>query len=282
MTSREHTRRPLGLALSIALHGGVLYGVWQVPWSSPAALQPRAPAALSRVVWMRELPALRAPSEPTLDPALEPGALIVADTAVALVHPTIPTLPIRPDLPPPPRSAPEPRRPRPGPDNTAPAPEAPQTDRGPSAPTEPESTANEPAPDSSGRSGKSLPEVDWEKERRDAIESVLEERARAREPLTFSQDDVIEKPEPIEPSLPPLVSDHCVIVKNKLQRFAALMTGRCVREARGDLFALIKPQYLKSRPVCVETRPESPGSFLSDGRMISTVKCELVAEEDGQ
>jgi hypothetical protein len=162
-------------------------------------------------------------------------------------------------------------------------PDAPRSEREAVAPpTEPDATRSEEAPQSPGRSTKALPEVDWEKERRNAIESVLEERAHARQPLTFSRDDVIEEPEPIEPSLPPLVVDHCVIVKNKLQRFAALMTGRCVREARGDLFALIKPQYLKSHPVCVETRPESPGSFLSDGTMISTVKCELVADEDAQ
>ena len=282
MIRHERRRRPLGLALSIALHGGVLYGVWQVPWSAPAALQPRTPGSVSRVVWIRELPAARAPSEPTLNPELDPGGP-VADTAVALVHPAIPELPIRPDLPPPPRSAPEPRRTRPGAEATAPAPSAPQAERKPIAPrTEPDSAASEAAPDSSGRSAKSLPEVDWEKERRDAIESVLEERALGHGPLTFSRDDVIEEPEPIAPVLPPLVVDNCVIVKNRLQRFAALMTGRCVREARGDLFALIKPEYLKGHPVCVETRPESPGSFLSDGTMISTVKCELVADEDAR
>jgi hypothetical protein len=157
----------------------------------------------------------------------------------------------------------------------------PETDREAVAPrTEPDSTADEAAPQSSGRSGKTLPEVDWEKERRDAIESVLEERALGHGPLTFSKDDVIEEVEPMEPTLPPLVVDNCVIVKSRLQRFTALMTGRCVREARGDLFALIKPEYLKSHPVCVETRPESPGSFLSDGRIISTIKCELVANEE--
>jgi hypothetical protein len=217
-----------------------------------------------------------------LDPELDPGGPLV-DTAVAVVHPAIPELPIRPDLPAPPRSAPEPRRPRPGAELTAPAPSAPSSEREPVAPrTEPDSTANEAAADSSGRSAKSLPEVDWEKERRDAIESVLEERARGREPLTFSRDDVIEEPEPIEPALPPLVVNNCVIVKNRLQRFAALMTGRCVREARSDLFALIKPEYLKRHPVCIETRPESPGSFLSDGTVISTVKCELVADDDAE
>lgn len=283
MNRLDRRRRRWGLAFSIALHGGVLYAVWQVPWAAipVSAVQPRT-AAVSRVVWIREVPPIEAPSEPTLDPALEPGGP-QADTIVTLVHPAIPELPVRPDLPPPPRSAPEPRRPRPGSEPTVPAPNAPPADRERvSPPAEPDRAAPEAAPDSSGLNTRALPEVDWEKERRDAIESVLEERGQGREPLTFSRDDVIEELEPVEPALPPLVVDNCVIVKSKLQRFAALMTGRCVREARGDLFALIKPEYLKGRPVCVETRPESPGSFLADGTPISTVKCELVADEKAQ
>jgi hypothetical protein len=277
MSSRgERIRRPWGLAFSIVLHGAVLYAVTRVPWSAMSAL-PRAPAPVSRVVWLREPPPKPPLSEPTLDPAVESGGA-EAGTAVAVVHPPIPELPIRPDLPPPPRSAPEPRRPRAGSEATPPSRTAPRADRiAPPSETEPAATETE--TESSGRDGRALPEVDWEKERRDAIDSVLEERALRRGPRTFSLDDVIEEPEPAEPVLPPLVVDHCVIVKSKLQRFAALMTGRCVREARGDLFALIKPPYLKSRPICVETRPEAPGSFLADGTPISTVKCELVADE---
>jgi hypothetical protein len=127
------------------------------------------------------------------------------------------------------------------------------------------------------------PEIDWDKERSAAVRDVLEERARRGEYLTFSFEDKIPKePEPVDPPPTPLVVDNCVIVKGRLQRFAALMTGRCVREARGDLFAAIKPAYLRSHPVCIETRPENPGSFLSDGRPVSTVKCELVANEGEQ
>jgi hypothetical protein len=275
---RERIRRTWGLACSIALHGAVLYSVSQVPWAAPFALPQRAAPPAARVVWLREPRPTHSLREPTLDPALEAGGQNV-ETGVALVHPTIPELPIRPDLPPPPRSSLEPRRPRPG-SEPPPSSRARPADRERVAPAaESDATANETAPESSGRNGRALPEVDWEKERREAIQSVLEERAQGSEQLTFSLDDVIEEPEPVEPTLPPLVVDNCVIAKNKLQRFAALMTGRCVREARGDLFALIKPEYLKTRPVCVETHPESPGSFLSDGTPISTVKCDLVADE---
>jgi hypothetical protein len=77
-----------------------------------------------------------------------------------------------------------------------------------------------------------------------------------------------------------MVRDNCEIAKGLLQRFFVQMRGGCVRDAYGDLFAAIKPDYLKARPVCAETRPEAPGALTSAGEIVSTVKCELVVQED--
>jgi hypothetical protein len=58
------------------------------------------------------------------------------------------------------------------------------------------------------------------------------------------------------------------------------MFGICARLPRGDLFADIKPEYLKKRAVCVETRPGEPTAMDARGNEISTVKCELIAEDE--
>jgi hypothetical protein len=252
---RPFPRRWRGLSLSLAVHAAVAYAMARVPWAASELPLPPLPA--QEVIWLAGLPA---PKEPALEP----------DERLATAAPPLAPAPAvepaaRADQPPPSR-APAPRArsaPRP-PEPPAPAPAAPEAVAGADV----------------SQGGATLPKVDWNKERLDAVRDVLERRATERQYLTFSLDDVVKEPEPAEPVLPPLVVDHCVIVKNRLQRFAALMTGRCVREARGDLFALLKPGYLRSHPVCLETRPEAPGSLLSDGTVISTVKCELVANED--
>jgi hypothetical protein len=234
----------------------------------------------------------RTPEERALDPTEEtapapapapaenpPPAEPAPDLAAAVAPPS----PERPlPEPRPARPPPEPR-PAPPPIESPPAPERAPAERRASA--EPRDSAEPRARSPASTDAPppaTLPDVDWEKERRDAVRDVLEQRAHEREYLTFSLEDLVEEPEPEEPVLPPLTVDNCVIVKGKLQRFAALMMGRCVREARGDLFAAIKPAYLRAHPVCVETRPDNPGSFLSDGRRISTVKCELVANEEAE
>jgi len=256
-TSWRHTiRRRWTVPLSIALHAAVLYTIARVPWAASEIPQPAAPTR--QVVWLEDL---RPPTP--VERALEPTeqSASVADSRPSEAPPPDRTV----DVPPPPAQPPPARRPA----QPAPAREPAQRAEEPVA-----STTDAPPP------AATLPEVDWEKERHDAVRDVLVQRAQEREYLTFSLDDVVKEPEPEEPVLPPLMVDNCVIVKGKLQRFAALMMGRCVREARGDLFAAIKPAYLRAHPVCVETRPDNPGSFLSDGRQISTVKCELVAEDE--
>ena len=78
------------------------------------------------------------------------------------------------------------------------------------------------------------------------------------------------------------MTEHCAVFKNRFQAMLLGMVGMCVRDARDDLFADARPAYLDEKPVCRETRPDSPGAVASDGRVISTVKCDLVAEgKDG-
>src|SRR5262249_8890345 len=125
----------------------------------------------------------------------------------------------------------------------------------------------------------SRPPVDWEQERRKAIASIIAERLSPQHYVTFSADDFIPPPAQIEPVPPPFVDD-CVIAQGKLQTFMAQMMGRCVRDARGDLFASIMPEYRTTVPRCAETHPDSPGSVLADGTEISTVKCTLVARAE--
>jgi hypothetical protein len=258
--SPRSLRRTWAVPLSLALHGAAFYAIGVVPWA--ASEMPEPPAPQNRVVWVKDWPPPR-DSQPPEERALDPTGAAARPEVAAEASSTPP--PRTANVAPPPRKPPTPPiEPQP-----APRPESPQRDAG--------AAAN--SSDGAGPAS-TVPKVDWEKERHDAVREVLNERAQQREYLTFTLDDLVPKPEPVDPVPPPLVVDNCVVVTGKLQRFAALMMGRCVREARGDLFAAIKPAYLKTHPVCIETRPENPGSFLSDGRQISTVKCELVANDE--
>jgi hypothetical protein len=261
-------RRRLSVPLSVALHAAAFYAIGLVPWAASEIPEPQPPQR--EVFWLDQ--ALPIPAAKSLDPA---------DTASARTEPASE---------PAPEPTPAPERtesPAPQPLTRAPPPSPPPREV-PAAPSASPIAATAPVPVADERSPTAPapespappPEVDWEKERHDAVRDVLEGRATQREYLTFSIDDLVEEPKPVDPLPLPLVVDNCVIVKGRLARFAALMMGRCVREARADLFAAIKPAYLKARPVCIETRPDNPGSFLSDGREISTVKCELVAVDD--
>jgi hypothetical protein len=247
---RRAPRRRAGLFVSIALHLTVLGVAVRVHW--PTEPMPVTPA-LARAVWVTEWPDVAVAPPPTEAPEL-------------LVNSVLPV----PDGAAPPIA---PRR--------VPKADRPATTRAPAPRTA--SPVDEPAPAPTiedERASRPRPQVDWEKERRDAVRSVIAERQGPRHYLAFSlAERANETPAPIEPAPAPFVDD-CVIAQGRLQVFMAQMMGRCVREARGDLFAAIMPDYLTTRPVCVETHPDSPGSVLRDGTEISTVKCELVARTE--
>jgi hypothetical protein len=128
------------------------------------------------------------------------------------------------------------------------------------------------------------PRIDWDKERQAAVRDTIESpRGRYR---TFSSEDVPErKPEPlpVEPAptaMAKVMSSHCKIFKNRFQAALLGMVGICTRDAEDELFANARPLHIDEHAVCRETRPDSPGAVASDGRVISTVKCELVADDD--
>jgi hypothetical protein len=122
------------------------------------------------------------------------------------------------------------------------------------------------------------PRIDWDKERRAAIVDTLGQKSGG---LVLSADGIPDRkqPLPVEPAPPPM-TDNCVVFKNRFQAMMLAAIGKCVRDARGDLFADARPDYLDEHPVCRETRPDSPGALTSDGRVISTVKCDLVADDE--
>lgn len=243
---RRALRPGAGLLLSIGLHLVALGVFVSVRWPQPQAAAPRPPVA---VVWLAELP--QAAVAPPIDALQE-----------LIVHPAAPA-PAAGAPPLEPRPAHKAERPR---ARAAPVPRAAQS----------EERAAVPAPEPPSGPGA----IDWEKERRAAVASVIAELEGPRHYVTFSADDYVkEPPAPIEPVPPPFIDD-CVIAHGRLQVFMAQMMGRCVRDARGDLFAAIMPAYLTTRPVCKETHPEAPGSVLADGSEISTVKCELVARAE--
>jgi len=239
------SRRRAGFALSLALHVVVVGAVVQLHW--PAHDGPARPAQ-PRIAW------LAGPVQALVAPQVEivaPDAASTADTA-------------------------------------------PPAERQPVKKLERPSTRKASVPRTSGAAGESAPAsqtptdndrpsrapVDWENERRAAVASVIAERESPRHYVTFSMDDYFPEPAAPSESVPPPFVDDCVLAHGRLQVFMAQMTGRCVRDARGDLFAAIMPAHLTARPVCAETHPDAPGSILADGTEISTVKCELVARTE--
>ena len=242
--ARRGRRNPYALPLSIAIHAVVIVAVSRVPWAVSELARPSPTLS----VWLQTMgtPQPRAP-----------GATEFPDERVPEVVPRAPAPAERP---------PEPAREKPAP-QPEPAPAV-------AAPTE---TAPSPQAERAPR-----PDIDWDEERRRAVRGVIENRERERGYRAFSPDDIApRKREPdVEPAPPPMVVDDCVITTSKVKRMMMMMIGRCVRGPRGDLFADIKPFYLKARPVCAETRPEAPGAVTSTGEVISTVKCELVVDQE--
>jgi len=226
----------------LALHLGLLYAVTRAPMLVSEAHTPPPPAP--SVVWLRDLPPREAPPASPEAPAVEP-------------------LPeVRPEAiePPPPKRAapPTPKR----------------TGARKPPPEEPPPAAAEPPPQAAP------PPIDWDKERSAAVRNTINNPAPQYR--TFTYDDVPKRkpqPLPIEP-VPPAKIDNCAIFKNIFQAALLGMIGKCVRDARSDLFAGARPPYMDEHPVCRETRPDSPGAITSDGRVISTVKCDLVAEDE--
>lgn len=224
-------------------------------------------AAPPTVVWLRDWP--RAPLEepPTAAPPVEeasPAVALVPRLAVPEPTPALPEPPLPEPVPRPQPAAPV----TPGPAEAEA--EAPVEPAAPSTPGAAEPADERPAV-------VSLDGVDWDEERRRAIEQVMEAREREQRYHTFSLADVLEEPEaiPEEPGPersifepgggrggggPALLSRGQA--RTKAGRFMAdlchALTGgasfmglfsMCAEDtARSDLFAHLKPEYLRRRP----------------------------------
>jgi len=251
------------LPLSIALHLVLVYSVSRMSWVA-AEIKSRSPTT---VVWLNDWP-----------PAEEAAPELEEPRPVEIPAPSPQNAPApAPEEPPvvavePPTAVPEPTL-----DD-----EAPETDL---TTDDADAAAPATAPDADDRERSYfVPGIDWERERREAAARVLEQRDREEGYRTFSLDDVPEGAPREQPSPPTAIAevmkDKCRVVSGRLTRFAMQMLGQCVREARGDLFADIKPAYLRNRPLCAESRPGQPPIMDARGNEISSVKCRLVDDDE--
>lgn len=278
---RAIRKAKFALPLSIALHVVILFGVtrmsWVVPEAATSNLRPT-------VVWLNDL---RSPARNAAVPNL-PAVPRANDSQTEATPPAEDAPPRRSPSPPIPQ-------PRTAISDVAPPAVAELPTRAAEPATEVEPRPVEPTPAAAGpvapltapittqpRRAYFAPGVDWQKEREQAAARVIEQQAREGAYPTFSLDDIIEpRVAPTPPTaIAEAVADPCKVASNKWEKFALQMIGRCVRAARGDLFADIKPGYLRNRPVCEETRPGQAPVLDARGNEISTVKCRLADEDE--
>jgi hypothetical protein len=270
---------------------------------APASSSP----SVTQVVWLNELRV-----EPAADAETpsETEVLVEAETPEA-------ETPIQAETPPdaPPPDAPPPeaavaREPEPEPESESePEPDQEAAELEPLQVVESGSPA-EPTDGDTPRRNFFAPDIDWEKERQDAVAGVIADGALEDEYVTFSLSDRLGEPAEAEPAGP---REHIFDTPNRQSR-SALTPGRqktrfgrwaaetcnalsgggiglslpgfavgslCGEDAPwADYFADIRPDYLNSSPECAET-DESQLSPLAIARRdeISTVKCRLVLQE---
>lgn len=141
-----------------------------------------------------------------------------------------------------------------------------------------------------------VPNIDWEQERKNAVQQMLEAQARDEGRITFSHEELFEKPA----AEPPNPREHIFDAPQRGRSWSALTPGRgrshfanrvaelcnaltggalCAGAGPGaDFFADIRPAYMDSLPVCIETRdpllmPERSNAF-------PTIKCRLVEKDE--
>jgi hypothetical protein len=263
-------RTTTAVAVSIALHLAVGYAVGGVSWSR-AEHEPHP----LRVVWINEWP--RA----------------IPETAVPRAE-EIPGLPIEEPAPVHEAEASGP----PEPESTSPRAAAPTPAETPDA--------EELGPPERARL--LPPGIDWEQERKNAVEQMLATQAREEGRITFSTEELFEEPvaEPPNPRAhifdsPQRGSSRSALTPgqgrsrfaNRVASLCNALTGGglgislfgfgvgtiCADAGSGaDFFADVRPAYMESLPVCVETRdpllmPEPSDEF-------PTVKCRLVPKDE--
>jgi hypothetical protein len=301
-------RRGVAVAASVALHGTILYAVSQ---QSPLRDAPDNPRPTVRVVWLSDWPALAppapaeavAPDEPPalVEPVLaaEPPAPAEAATAVEPPAPAepvalaaAPTAPIA-------TPANEPRESATSPD-TRPAEQSLS-----SAETEPQSPSQNDGPTRPSPRDVLVDEfgnpIDFGALKQAAVDRLSERLNHQSSFATFTPEDSLEA---VPIGLPPAemsVFDApdspsaSVLSPNQARTRAGRWLGELCNaltggfgilgsiavcadgEIYGQLFAHLKPEYMKKRPVCVDTQTGSTeGLMASLDNEISTVKCRLV------
>jgi hypothetical protein len=247
------------LAASIALHLAAGYAVGRLSWG--VAEDERR---VLHVVWINERPRAAAAVLPRAD---ETGPLSVEEPPQA-----------------------EPREPPPAP--------APPADTPPTEEAEPGNRT---------RSAFLPPRIDWEKERKDAVAKVLEEIAREDGYITFSTDELFEEPPAAAPNPREKIFDSpqrgrsrsALTPGQARSRFGNRVAELCNALTGGfgislfgfgvgtvcadagpeaDFFADIRPAYMNSLPVCVETRDPLLNPVGSNE--FPTIKCRLVEKDE--
>ena len=257
-------RTTIAVAASIALHLAVGFAIARVAWSVTDGARPPL-----HVVWIDEWP------QPSKDA----------------------------EAPPAPEPAPQPT------DEAAPArdAESQQAQSGAQTPRAPPAEVPEAEQEPASRE-QTLPRgVDWELERKNAVARVLEAQAREQGRITFSSEELFEEPEAEPPNprehifdSPQRGSSHSALTPgqgrsrfaNRVAAICNALTGGlgislqglgvgtlCADPGPGaDFFADLRPAYMESLPVCVETRdpllnPEGSNGF-------PTIKCRLVPKDE--
>ena len=260
-------RRTIALAASILLHLAVGYSVGRVSWEVVSEDDSR----VISIVWIDEWP--RAAPESIVPRADETVPMLVDE------------------------------RPPAEPTDAGSA-----TDSASASPPTETPTTQEVEPASGGRGVLLPPGTDWERERQNAVERVLEAQERDAGRITFSTEELFEEPAEDAPNprehmfdSPQRGPSRSAFTPgqarsrfgNRIAELCNALTGGglgitmfgfgvgtlCADPGPGaDFFADIRPAYMESLPVCVETwdpllNPEPSNEF-------PTIKCRLVPKDE--
>jgi hypothetical protein len=171
--------------------------------------------------------------------------------------------------------------------------------------TEGASAAEEPLAINTERATRVPQGIDWEQERRNAVRQTREAQARDEGRITFSPEELFEKPAPERPNprehifdSPQRGSSRSFLTPgqarshfaNRVAAFCNALTGgfgisffgfggvACAEAGPGaDFFADIRPAYMESLPVCTETRDPLLNPVGSNE--FPTIKCRLVPKD---
>jgi len=149
------------------------------------------------------------------------------------------------------------------------------------------------------------PDIDWEAQRRRAITTVLEQRERERNYLTFSTDDLIDEPladetaEPRESILDAPSRRPSAMQPGKSRTAFGRWAGSICNDLTGgislfgiaslcadaapaaDYFGHLRPAYMEKKPECTEIElGQAAVDVTGNPAARTTIKCRLVLPEE--